>query len=64
MNYITTKDAANNWKITDRMVLYHCSIGRVKEAKKIGNTWFVTVDTEKTADVRYRNIKVKDGENK
>jgi predicted urease superfamily metal-dependent hydrolase len=34
MDYITTKEAAKNWGITDRMVVYHCSAGRIKEGKK------------------------------
>ena len=64
LDYITTKEAMKNWGITDRMVVYHCSAGRIKEAKKMGNTWLVPVDTEKPADGRYRSSKVKDGENK
>ncbi len=34
MDYITTKETVKNWGITDRMVVYHCSTGRVKGAKK------------------------------
>jgi len=49
-NYITTKEAAKIWAITDRMVVYHCSAGRIKGAKKMGNTWLVPADTEKPAD--------------
>ena len=64
MNYITTKEAAKIWGITDRMVMYHCSVGRIKGAKKMGNTWLVPVNAEKPADGRYRSSKVKDGENK
>lgn len=58
MDYITTKEATKNWEITGRMVVYHCSAGRIKEAKKMGNTWLVP------ADGRYMSSKVKDGENK
>ena len=64
MNYITTKEAAKIWGITDRMVVYHCSAGRIKGAKKMGNTWLVLVNAEKSADGQYRSSKVKDGENK
>lgn len=64
MDYLTTKDAAKNWEITDRMVVYHCSAGRIKGAEKMGNTWLVPVDAEKPSDGRYRSIKKKDGENK
>ncbi|MDQ0091372.1 putative urease superfamily metal-dependent hydrolase [Paenibacillus anaericanus] len=64
MDYITTKEAAKNWGITDRMVVYHCSFGRIKGAKKMGNTWLVPAYAEKPADGRYRSCKVKDGKNK
>lgn len=64
MDYITTKEAAENWGITDRMVVYHCSDGRIKGAEKMGNTWLVPINAKKPADRRHRSSKVKDGENK
>ncbi|MBU3178517.1 helix-turn-helix domain-containing protein [Clostridium estertheticum] len=64
MNYITTKEAAKIWGITDRMVVCPCSAGRINGAKKMGNTLLVAADTEKPADERYMSSKVKDGENK
>jgi len=64
VNYIKTKEAAKICGITDRMVEYHCSAGRIKGAKKMENTWLVLVNVEKPADGRYRSSKVKDGENK
>ncbi|MFA9466614.1 MAG: hypothetical protein ACERKN_20310 [Velocimicrobium sp.] len=33
MEYILAKEAAKNWKITDRMVLYHCADGRYRSRK-------------------------------
>ncbi|MCB2342394.1 helix-turn-helix domain-containing protein [Clostridium estertheticum] len=63
MNYITTKEAAKIWGITERIVVYHFSDGRIKGAKKTGNTWLVHADTEKPADERYMSSKLKDGEN-
>lgn len=64
MAYITTKEAAKIWGITDRMVVYHCSAVRIKGAKKTKNTWLVPVNAEKPADERYKSSKVRDGENK
>jgi predicted urease superfamily metal-dependent hydrolase len=67
VDYIMTKEAAKNWGITDRMVVHHCSAGRIKEAKKMGNTWLVPVNGEKPADGRYRSRYTRykmDGENK
>lgn len=57
VDYITTKEAVKNWSITDRMVVYHCSAGRIKGAKKMRNTWLVPADAKKTTDGRYRRVK-------
>lgn len=64
MDYITTKEAAKKWGITGRMVVYHCSAGRIKGARKMGNTWLVPADAERPADGRYKSSKAKGGENK
>lgn len=64
MDYITTKEAAKNWGIADRMAVYHSSAGQIKGSKKTGNTWLVPVAAEKPTDRRYRSSKAKDGENK
>ncbi|URZ05156.1 DNA-binding protein [Clostridium felsineum] len=64
MDYITTKEAAKNWLITDRMVVYYCSAGRINGAKKMGNTWLVPNNAKKPADGRYKSSKVRDGERK
>ena len=57
MDYITTKEAAAKWGITDRMVLYHCTSGRIDGAVKMGNTWLIPKDTVKPEDKRYRRGK-------
>ena len=54
MDYITTKEAAVKWGITDRMVLYHCTSGRIDGAVKMGNTWLIPKDAAKPKDKRYR----------
>lgn len=64
VNYITTKEAAKNRGIADRMVVYYCSAGRSKGAIKMGNTWLVPTDAEKPVDGRYKTSKAKDGENR
>lgn len=54
MNYMTTKDTAAQWGITDRMVLYYCTSGRIRGAIKLGNTWLIPKNTEKPSDGRYK----------
>lgn len=57
MDYITTKEAAAKWGVTDRMVLYHCTFGRIDGAVKMGNTWLIPKDAIKPEDKRYRRDK-------
>jgi len=57
MDYVTTKEAATKWGITDRMVLYHCTSGRIDGAVKMGNTWLIPKDAIKPKDKRYRRDK-------
>lgn len=57
MDYITTKEVAAQWGITDRMILYHCNSGRIVGAVKMGNTWLIPKDAIKPEDMRYRRGK-------
>lgn len=59
MNYITTKEAAALWGISDRRVLQYCNAGRIKGAVKMGNTWLIPKDAEKPKDGRYKDNEVK-----
>jgi excisionase family DNA binding protein len=52
VNYITTKEAAAKWGISDRRVLQYCHAGRIAEAEKMGNTWLIPKNAEKPADGR------------
>lgn len=54
MDYITTKEAAEKWNISDRRVLQYCNAERIKGAVKMGNTWLIPKIAEKPADGRYR----------
>lgn len=52
MEYMTTKEAAVKWGITNRMVLYYCTTGRIDGASKMGNTWLLPKAAEKPVDRR------------
>lgn len=41
MDYMTTKQAADLWRISDRRVLQYCNDGRIEDAEKMGNTWLI-----------------------
>lgn len=57
MNYITTKEAAAKWGISDRRVLQYCTDGRIEGAAKMGNTWLIPKDSEKPKDRRKKDDK-------
>lgn len=64
MDYITTKEAAEKWGISDRRVLQFCNEGRIDGAVKMGNTWLIPKSAEKPADGRFKNLKSKGNESK
>lgn len=57
MDYMTAKQAAGKWRITDRRVLQLCNASRIAGAEKIGNTWLIPKNAEKPADKRYKSGK-------
>ena len=60
MDYLTVKEIAIQWGITDRMVSIYCSQGRIPGAVKKGNLWLVPCDAKKPEDKRkYNSRKVK-----
>lgn len=54
MDYITTKEIALEWNVSDRRVLQYCNEGRIAGAEKIGNTWLVPKAAKKPVDGRKR----------
>ena len=54
MNYITIKEASVNFNISERRIRQLIKDGRIKGAKKVGNTWCLPEDTSKPVDKRYK----------
>ena len=54
-DYITVKNAAQAWGVTERMVVIHIARGRVPGAVKIGNLWLIPKDATKPEDLRKNN---------
>ena len=50
--YITTKEAARLWDISERRVAVLCKEGRISGARKQGRSWLIPVDAKKPADHR------------
>ena len=59
MDYITTKEAAAKWGISDRRILQYCNDKRSDGAVKMVNTWLIPKDANKPADGRYKMNKEK-----
>lgn len=47
MDFMTIKEAANQWEISPRRVQVLCSEGRIKGAFKHGNAWFIPKNATK-----------------
>lgn len=52
MEYISTKEAAENWGVTLRLVQRYIAKGRISGAKKFGGSYFIPAETEKPSDPR------------
>ena len=52
MKYLTTRETAEKWNLSDRTVQQLCSQGRIPGARKFGRSWAVPADADKPADPR------------
>lgn len=57
MDYMTLKEAAENWSVTPRRVNYYCAGGRIPGAVKMASVWLVPKDAEKPIDGRTKQGK-------
>ena len=51
-DYVSARDIANKWNISQRRVAIFCMEGRIKNAKKLGNMWLIPDTAEKPIDKR------------
>lgn len=56
MKYVKTSELAAKWGISDRSVRKYCSNGLIKDAKKIGKTWYLSSDVEKPVFNKAKSI--------
>lgn len=52
MDYITVREAALKWGISERFVQQYCADGRIKGAAKFSGSWAIPADAEKPTDPR------------
>lgn len=53
--FITVKQAAEKWGVSDRRIRVLCSEGKIPGAYQEGRGWKIPADAEKPADGRYRS---------
>lgn len=53
--FMTAKQAAEKWGISDRRIRVLCSEGKIPGAYQEGRGWKIPIDAEKPADGRYRS---------
>lgn len=52
MKYMSSKEASEKWRISDRRIRVLCHEGRIEGAVKIGRNWSIPADAGKPADAR------------
>ena len=52
MKYMTARQAAEKWSVSQRRVQIMCQQNRIKGAFKLGENWAIPANTEKPADKR------------
>jgi len=61
MDYVTPKDKAKEWGLTQRRVEVLCDKGRIPGAYRLGRVWAIPKDAEKPIDGRTKAAKEKNG---
>ena len=57
MEYLSLKQTAEKWGISNRRLQVLCKQGRIPGAFIIGNSWAIPADAEKPKDARIRSGK-------
>ena len=53
--FMTVKQAAEKWGISDRRIRVLCSEGKIAGAHQEGRAWKIPIKAEKPADGRYKS---------
>lgn len=55
MEFLTAKEIALQWGITDRQIHHYCADGKITGAAKKGNMWLIPSDARKPVDARHKD---------
>lgn len=56
MEFMSAREAADKWGISQRRVAVLCSEQRIKEATMVGNMWIIPSSAEKPIDAEVHDI--------
>lgn len=62
MDYISAKEAAEKWGISQRRVAVLCSEKRIEDAVMVGNMWIIPTSAKKPTDARHLRYSKQDGQ--
>lgn len=51
-NYLSIKEAAEKWGVSERRINQYCSEGRIPGAQKFGKSWAIPAEANKPGDPR------------
>jgi len=57
MDFISTKEAAEKWGVSERRIQKLCEEGRIPGVIRFVRVWAIPKGTEKPADARLRAVK-------
>jgi Fic family protein len=57
VKYMSSKEASEKWRISDRRIRVLCGEGRIEGAVKIGRNWSIPTDAAKPTDAREKHRK-------
>jgi len=60
MEFMSAKEAANKWGISQRRVAVLCSENRITDAVMVGNMWIIPSTAKKPVDARVKKYKAND----
>ena len=60
MNYLSTKEAASKWRISERTMFRYCEKNLVKGAFQVGGTWIIPEDAPRPEGAPKKEIKLSD----
>ncbi len=57
--YLSIREAAEKWGVSERRINQYCAEGRIPGAQRIGKAWAIPADAQKPGDPRRTQRQVK-----